>query len=482
MILRTIRHLRPTGAYALMLAAAVGAFLLVRTYGETLPPPPAEPSAAAGPATARPADTLARLLLALGVVVAAGRGLGAAFARLRQPPVIGEVVAGILLGPSLLGRIAPSAQEALFPAEVVPLLAAVAQLGVILYMFLVGVELDAGSLGGRAHAAVAVSHAGIVVPFVLGAVLALGLYPSLAGPGVPFTPFALFLGVSLSVTAFPVLARILTDRGLSRTRLGAVALTCAAADDVTAWCLLAFVTGVARAAVGGAVLAAALTAAYAGFVAVAVRPLAERLAARCEGRPCPRGALAAVLVALLASALATEAIGVHALFGAFLLGCVIPHGSGLARALTRRLEDVVTVLLLPAFFALTGLRTQVGLVSGAGAWLVCGLIVLVATAGKAGGAAVAARVTGLGWRDSAALGVLMNTRGLMELIVLTVGLDLGILSPTLFAMLVLMAVATTLATTPILDRLAPASLLARPADARPARRVRWPRPRVVRHG
>jgi len=309
--------------------------------------------------------------------------------------------------------------------------------------------------------------------------LALGLYPDLAGPGVPFTAFALFVGVSMSVTAFPVLARILTDRGLSRSSLGAMALTCAATDDVTAWCLLALVTGVARAAVGGAVLAAVLTAAYAGFMLLAVRPLAARLAAWCEGGRCPRGAVAAVLVALLASALATEAIGVHALFGAFLLGAVIPHDSGLARALTRKLEDVVTVLLLPAFFALTGLRTQIGLVSGAGAWLTCGLIIVVASVGKVGGTVAAARVTGLGWRDGAALGVLMNTRGLMELIVLTVGLDLGILSPTLFAMLVLMAVATTLATSPMLDRLAVARApapadSARPFPSRPRCRPRLP--------
>jgi Kef-type K+ transport system membrane component KefB len=238
---------------------------------------------------------------------------------------------------------------------------------------------------------------------------------------------------------------------------------------VTAWCLLAFVTGVARAAVGGAALAAVLTVAFAGFVALAVRPLVERLAARCEGGRCPPGAVAAVLVALLACSLATDLIGVHALFGAFLLGAVVPHDSGLARALTRRLGDVVTVLMLPAFFALTGLRTEIGLVSGAGAWLVCGLIVLVASAGKVGGTVAAARLTGLGWRDSAALGVLMNTRGLMELIVLTVGLDLGILSPTLFAMLVLMAVATTLATTPLLDRLAPAGVLDHPAALRMGR-------------
>jgi Kef-type K+ transport system membrane component KefB len=457
---------RAAAAYVLMIAGAAGLFALVRAYGETLPAPPAGTAPAANARGAGgTGETLAPLLLALAAVVGAGRVLARVCAALGQPPVIGEVVAGILLGPSLLGRVAPDAAAWLFPAAAVPALGVVAQLGVILYLFLVGLELDPQALRGRAHASVAISHASIVVPFVLGAVLALGLYPGLAGGGVPFTPFALFLGVSMSVTAFPVLARILTDRRLNRTGLGALALTCAAADDVTAWCLLALVVGVARSAVGGALLTLALTAGYVAFVLGAVRPLLARLAARCEdGRP-PQGAVALVLVGLLLSSLATELIGVHALFGAFLFGAALPHDSALARALARRLGDLVTVLLLPAFFALTGLRTQVGLVSGAGPWLACGLIVLVASAGKVGGTLAAARVSGLGWRDAAALGVLMNTRGLMELIVLNVGLDLGILSPTLFAMMVLMALATTAATAPLLELVAPA-VRAAPARAR----------------
>ncbi len=400
------------------------------------------------------ADTLLHVLLALAAVIAAGQVVGKLFAYLGQPPVLGEVVAGILLGPSLLGRVAPDVAGFILPATVAPFLGVLAQLGVILYMFLVGLELNAGLLRRRARAAAAVSTTSIVVPFLLGALLALFLYPRLSSDEVPFTNFALFLGVATSVTAFPVLARILTDRRMQHTELGALALTCAALNDVTAWCLLAFVAGVAQAQVGGALLVLAWTAAFAGFMFLAVRPAAAWLAARCA-EPLPRGVMALVFVAVLLSALATEWIGIHAIFGAFLLGAVIPHDSAIARTFTRQLEDVVTVLLLPAFFALTGLRTEIGLVSGVEQWLLCGLIILVATAGKFGGTLAAARLTGLGWRESAGLGVLMNTRGLMELIVLNIGLDLQVISPTLFAMMVLMALATTIATTPILQWLVP---------------------------
>jgi Kef-type K+ transport system membrane component KefB len=442
--------------YVLMLAGAAALFLLIRARGEAIP----APIEAGGPAPADGAgapkvDAVFHVLLALVVVMAVGQVLARLFVRLGQPPVLGEVVGGILLGPSLLGWAWPAAYAFLLPPAVAPYLGVVAQLGVILYMFLVGLELNAGLLRRQAHAAVTISHAGIVFPFLLGAALALLLYPRLAGPNVPFTSFALFLGVALAITAFPVLARILTDRGMSRTELGTLALSCAAAGDVTAWCLLAVAVGVARAELGAAALVLAGSAAYLAFVFLAVRPLAARFAARCDRDGLPRWAFALVLSALLLSALATAAIGIHALFGAFLLGAVVPHDSALAREFTRRTEDLVTVLLLPAFFAFTGLRTEVGLLSGAEDWLVCGLITLVATAGKYGGSLAAARLAGLPWRTAAALGALMNTRGLMELIVLNVGLDLKVISPALFAMMVLMALATTLATAPALRLLTP---------------------------
>jgi Kef-type K+ transport system membrane component KefB len=443
-----------------MLAAAVGLFLVIRHFGEALwaPEAPAAAISVAAPKAGQ-VDVVTHVLATLAAVVALGYILGRAFAYLGQPPVIGEVVAGILLGPSLLGTISPAAMHALIPepdadpkGQVVAALKALSQLGVVLYMFLVGLELNAAKLRHQAHTAVAISHASIVAPFVLGAALALWLYPELSHRGVPFTSFALFMGVALSVTAFPVLARILADRGLERTEAGIVALGCAAADDVTAWCLLALVVGVAQAQVGGAVVTVVWAVVFIAGVFVVVRPLAGWVCRRLDALPGPLPSIAVpgVFVAVLLSALATEAIGVHAVFGAFLLGAVIPHESRLARVFTRTLKDIVTVLLLPAFFALTGLRTEIGLLSGSQNWLICGAIVVVATLGKFGGTFAAARLTGHDSRTAAALGAMMNTRGLMGLIVLDIGLNMGVISQTLFAMMVMMALVTTMATAPAL--------------------------------
>jgi K+:H+ antiporter len=259
------------------------------------------------------------------------------------------------------------------------------------------------------------------------------------------------MGVAMAITAFPVLARILTDRGVQTTRMGVIALTCAAVDDVTAWCLLAFVVSVANARTAGGLMTALLTVGYIASMVLVARPFIRGLIDRHDRHgDVNKTVLTVVFVGLLLSALITEFIGIHAIFGAFALGVVIPAQSRLARELIHRLEDFVVVLFLPAFFAYTGLRTQVGLVSGASEWFLCGLVVLVACVGKFGGSFVAARATGLGWQDSASLGVLMNTRGLMELIVLNIGLELGVISPTLFAMLVIMALVTTMMTSPIL--------------------------------
>jgi K+:H+ antiporter len=440
-----------------MLVGGIAAFLLIRRYGETLtPPPPAETISANAAATSATPDALFHVLLALAAVVVAGRLLGALLRTIGQPPVIGEVLGGILLGPSLLGRLAPDASAYILPASVAPFLNVVAQLGVVLYMFLVGLELNGDLLRDRAHATIATSHASIVLPFVLGSMLALYLYPRLSTRDVSFTSFALFMGVAMSITAFPVLARILADRGMTRTELGAVALTCAATDDVTAWCLLALVVGVEKARIEDALMVVLLAAAFIAVMFLVVRPLAGRLLAG-ERSPTQQ-TLAMALAGLLIAALTTEGIGVHAVFGAFLFGAVIPHDSELARTLTRKLDDLVTILLLPAFFAFTGMRTEIGLVSSTAEWVMCGLIVLVATAGKFGGTLAAARLTGLSWHGAASLGILMNTRGLMQLVVLNIGLDLKVISPTLFTMMVLMALVTTVATTPVLQLLGPGSM------------------------
>ena len=442
--------------YCAAIAVTVGIFLWIRGTGASLVAPAPPGSATFGQTSGGGAhtDVLLHVLLALVVVIIASRALGMVFRYLQQPPVIGEVIAGIMLGPSLLGRVAPGAAAYLLPPSAAPFLGIIAQVGVILFMFLVGLELDTSLLRKKTHSTVAISHASIIAPFLLGSAAALWIYPKLSSSDVPFGVFAMFMGVSMSVTAFPVLARILTDRGIHKTPIGVIAISCAAVDDVTAWCLLALLISVAQSRMGSALLTIGLTLGYVAVMLLAVRPAVARIVRRQELlRTVTQGATALVLVGLLLSALATEYIGIHPLFGAFLLGAIIPHKSLLARSMSTKLEDLVVVLLLPAFFAFTGLRTQIGLISGLDNWLVCTVIVVVASIGKFGGSAAAARLSGLDWRDSASLGVLMNTRGLMELIVLNIGLDLKVLSPTLFAMMVIMALVTTLATTPILHLL-----------------------------
>ncbi|HEV8581088.1 MAG TPA: cation:proton antiporter [Thermoanaerobaculia bacterium] len=396
---------------------------------------------------------LSILLLQVIVIVVAARALGALFLKIGQPSVIGEMVAGILLGPSLLGLAAPGVQELLFPASSMGALRLLSQIGVILFMFVVGIELDVHHLRQKAQAAVVVSHASIVVPFFLGSASALLLYRSLAPAGVPFTAFAMFIGVAMSITAFPVLARILEERRLSGTQLGATAIACAAVGDVTAWCLLAVVVAIARAnGLAGSLMTIALTLLFIAVMLFAVKPLAARLASRRAefGNGGSSVLLAGIFSFIFVSALFTEMIGIHALFGAFLAGVCMPPDSRLRQFLRERLETFSSVFLLPLFFAFAGLRTQIGLLSDWRSWLTCAGIIAVAIAGKLGASMIAARFTGMSWGDSFALGSLMNTRGLIELIALNLGYDLGVLSPRIFAMLVLMALVTTLMTGPLL--------------------------------
>lgn len=398
---------------------------------------------------------LSLLLLQVIIILAAARGLGTVFAKIGQPRVIGEMVAGILLGPSLLGLLVPGVQASLFPASSLGSLHLLSQIGVILFMFVVGIELDVEHLRSKADAAVLVSHASIVVPFFLGCASALLLYRSMAPAGTPFSAFALFLGVAMSITAFPVLARIIDERRMRRSHLGSTAIACAAVDDVTAWCLLAVVMALARAdGLGGAAWTILLTFLFIVAMLFVVRPRLARMPwfgrEEPEGQSASMGLLAGLFVFIFASALATEMIGIHALFGAFLAGVCMPPSSALRQFLRERLETFSGVLLLPLFFAFTGLRTEIGLLNDWPSWLACAGIIAVAVAGKLGGSMVAARFTGMSWGDSFALGALMNTRGLVELIVLNIGYDLKILSPRIFAMLVLMALVTTFMTGPLL--------------------------------
>jgi Kef-type K+ transport system membrane component KefB len=441
---------RLVAGYSLMVIITVSLIAGILNWGGRLSPG-AEGAAASAPhaAVGHQLDPLYNVLLSLALILLLGRWMGKLCVYVGQPRVIGEMLAGIMLGPSMLGHFWPAATEFILPPNAQPMLKVIAQFGVVLYMFLIGLELNAGLLKSRAHATVAISHASILAPFLLGAILSLWLYPQLGEANVSFRSFALFMGVAMSITAFPVLARILTDRHMEHTELGVVALSCAAIDDVTAWCLLAFVVGVANAEVGGAVQTVIYALLYIGAMFVIVRPLAIKYLGKHSKAP-QRRMTVWVLVALLFSALTAEWIGIHAIFGAFLLGAIIPHDSDVAVDFRHKLEDIVKILLLPAFFAYTGMRTKIGLVAGWEAWMFTAVIILVATLGKFGGTLAAARTTGLSWRLSSALGILMNTRGLMELIVLNIGLELGVISEKLFAMMVIMALATTIMTTPVL--------------------------------
>ena len=390
--------------------------------------------------------TLLNLLVALAAVIALGRLLGRLFRYIGQPPVVGEVVAGLMLGPSLFGALWPQASALLLPVSVTPFLGAISQLGIVLYMFQVGIELNHTELRGKGRVVVAISHASIALPFVLGAALALWLFPNFAPAAIGFMPFALFMGVAMAITAFPVLARILTDTGMQQTPIGALALACAAVDDVTAWCMLAAVVAVVQMQGESAWTVLLWVVACVAVRLCVVRPLLVRMSNRAPHS----GTAGLVLLMVLLAAATTEAIGIHAIFGAFVLGALIPHDSPLAASFSGSLKEVVTVLLLPAFFAYTGMRTELSLLGGGEQWLACAAIVAVATFGKFGGALLAARWGGLRWNEASAIGVLMNTRGLVELVVLNIGLDLGVISPQLFAMMVVMALVTTLMTTPAL--------------------------------
>jgi Kef-type K+ transport system membrane component KefB len=397
---------------------------------------------------------LLHVLLAMVTVLLVALLVGRLFSRFGQPAVIGEMVAGILLGPSLLGRLWPSGEAFLLPGTIEPHLRAIAQIGVVLYMFLVGVELDVSRLRARAGSAVVISCSGIAVPLILGSIVVGFLHARVSSPDVPKLLFGAFFCVALSVTAFPVLARIVAERNLDQSPMGIMALTCAAADDIAAWCMLSIVVSFTKSRPSDGMVTVLLAGLYVAVMVGVVRRFFLRFVAQREHEPVlSRAALSGIFLALLLSALLTEWIGIHALFGAFLLGALVPAHSQLARRVTDKLEDVVSVLLLPMFFALTGLRTQIGLLDGLDSWLLCGLIVLVAFAGKLGGVFVAARLCGMSPRSALGLGALMNTRGLMELIVLNVGLDLGLISPTLFTMMVIMALVTTCAAGPLLTLL-----------------------------
>lgn len=398
-------------------------------------------------------DPIAPLLLQFIVIVLATRACGSLFSRFGQPAVIGEITAGILLGPSLLGWLWPDVSAIVFSKESLGILQMFSQIGVCLFMFVVGMELDTTHLRTRAQVAVWVSHASIVVPYLLGVGAAFLLYQTFAAPGTTFVAFALFMGIAMSITAFPVLARIIADRGMTNTPLGALAITCAAVDDATAWAILAAVVALVHASTFSlTIVHLALVVAFVAIMLWGVRPLLQRwLASKDLPEMMTRGVIASALIFTSASALTTQFIGIHALFGAFLAGAIMPRNKQFLDYLAVRLENFSSVFLLPLFFAFSGLRTQIGLLDSSTAWLACIGVIAVATAGKLGGAMTSARLSGMSWNDAFSLGALMNTRGLVELIALNIGYDLGVLPPRIFSIMVLMALATTFMTGPLLN-------------------------------
>jgi len=398
---------------------------------------------------------LKTLLLQIVVVCVVAQTLGWLFAKLRQPRVIGEIVAGILLGPSLLGWLWPSALTFLFPADALGPLYSLSQVGLLLFMFQVGLELDLRELRKMGRAVVLTSNISILVPFLGGVGLALFLHPRLSTSTVSVSNFALFMGTAMSITAFPVLARILTERNLLKSRVGRIAISCAAVDDITAWCLLALLIVKVRSGTGTPLwFTMGGLVAYVAFMILVLRPILARIPALTRQTISSRTLALALLFAFL-SAWATERLGIHALFGAFFAGVILPKSERLVHTVVNKLETVSTVLLLPLFFAFTGLRTSVKLLNGdTTLWFYCVLIIAVAVAGKLLGCVLSVRTAGIGWREAFSVGVLMNTRGLVELVILNVGLELGVISPTLFSMMVIMALVTTFMTTPLLDLLA----------------------------
>lgn len=399
------------------------------------------------------AHPVALILAQILTIIIISRIFGFLFGKIHQPTVIGEIIAGIALGPSLLGMMFPEFSAVLFPEKSLTNLSLLSQVGLILFMFMVGMELDLKVLQNKVKDAVVVSNAGILIPFTLGIGLAYFIYGHFAPDGVPFLSFGLFLGMAMSITAFPVLARIVQERGIHRTRLGALVITCAAVDDISAWCMLAAIIAIAKA---GSFLSSVYTIflaiSYVIFMIKIVRPFLKRVGDLHASREnLSKPVVAIFLLTLMVSSYTTEVIGIHALFGAFLAGTIMPENTKFRNIFIQKIEDVALVLLLPLFFVFTGLRTQIGLINDSYLWQVTGLIILVAIVGKFVGSAIASRVMGQNWRDSLTIGALMNTRGLMELVVLNIGYDLGILSPEVFSMMVIMALVTTFMTGPALD-------------------------------
>ncbi len=396
---------------------------------------------------------LAILLAQIITIILVARFFGWVFRKIGQPSVIGEIIAGIVLGPSLLGLYFPEFSLTLFPVASLGNLQFLSQIGLILFMFVIGMELDLKVLQNRAKDAVVISHASIIFPFALGIGLAYFVYFRFAPEGVAFMPFALFMGIAMSITAFPVLARIVQERGIHKTKLGAIVITCAAADDITAWCILAAVIAIVKAGTFvSSLYIIGMAMAYVLAMLYVVKPFLKKIGELYATKDSLNKPVVAIFfLTLIISSYTTEIIGIHALFGAFMTGVIMPDITKFRNLFIEKVEDVSLILLLPLFFVFTGLRTEIGLLNDPYLLKITGFIILVAVIGKFLGSALAAKFVGQSWRDSLTIGALMNTRGLMELIVLNIGFELGVLTAEVFTMMVIMALVTTFMTGPTLN-------------------------------
>lgn len=391
-----------------------------------------------------------QILLQLILILLVVQLFGYICKRIGQQWVIGEILAGLALGPSLLGMLQPQAEHFFFPASALPTLQTLGDIGLVLYMFSLGARLDTNLMLRQSKKAMLTSISGILLPLILGATLAFFLFPQFGGAKATLVSFMLLVGTAMAITAFPVLARLLSEKNMLGTRIGTLALTCAAVDDVAAWFLLALVIAVIH---GQGLLPVGLTIGFTALFAASVLTIGRYALNYIDRKIRSEQVVVAFSIALLlCAAYVTNAIGIHPVFGAFLVGIVLPR-KPLFVKLVRNIEQVNMLLFLPLFFVYSGLRTQIGLISSWWMWLICLLVLVIACAGKIFGGTFAVRVLGESWHDSFSLGILMNTRGLVELIVLNIGLDLGILSPMLFAMLVIMALVTTMMASPLLPLL-----------------------------
>ncbi|MFM8332922.1 MAG: cation:proton antiporter [Candidatus Methylumidiphilus sp.] len=444
-------------AYIALVVAPIIAVIAVLALGEDLTAPVGLPFTYKAIAPDQALLKLSVFLAQLAVILMVAHGLGALMRHVGQPRVVGEILAGLILGPSLLGLCWPEVYDLLFPTGSIRFHSGLSQIGLILFMFLTGLEIDFKRTRVRVWRMLVVSHAGIALPMLGGVTLALYLYHDYSTPQTSFMEFALFLGCAMSVTALPVLARILAERGLFHTLLGANVIACAATADATAWGMLAAIVAMERETGGAWSTLWHTLAGAAVFLAFMFFVVHRILTAQWQARQAATAAqfghndLVLVLLLIILSALAMEILQLHAIFGAFVAGLAMPRDIRLRAEVRARFEDLMSVLLLPLFFAITGLRANLGLLATPAEYGLAGLIILVAVLGKLGGSLVAARLVGVGWREASALGILMNARGTVELVLLTIGLQDGIITPALFTMMVFMALITTMMTTPLIS-------------------------------